>query len=95
MLISQILAAHFLGNSFANVILQVGFGGAEGGECSWDGAGRTLASEGTRKLSSPPPPTLWLWRCFVFPLEMKRQKTSETNMRMEWEEREILKSWSS
>jgi len=27
MLISQILVAHFLGNSFANVILQVGFGG--------------------------------------------------------------------
>lgn len=30
MLISQILVAHFLGNSFANVILQVGFGGGRG-----------------------------------------------------------------
>lgn len=49
MLISQILAAHFLGNSFANVILQVGFGRPR------VQLGRALAGDGTRKLLPPVP----------------------------------------
>lgn len=46
MLISQILVAHFLGNSFANVILQVGFGGPRAASAAGTALGeRLLAKE--------------------------------------------------
>lgn len=46
MLISQILVAHFLGNSFANVILQVGFGGPRAMGAARTALGECLLAKG-------------------------------------------------
>lgn len=48
---------------------------------------------GERSLAREPssPCALWVWCCFVFPLQMKNWKTSETNTGTEWEEGKIFK----